>query len=144
LLTDTLHVDESGSGTDVALAIAQVATLSKDQFRTMRRSQSISNFITVFGLALRQYNILTGQDLQEHPYAIVFDNCDSHGDALDFFRRKMQVLNYLRGGDEINRESLIRLITSAIHDLSSFSATLGEGIGLIVSNHGFIFRLHLF
>ena len=131
--TDTLNVDKSGLGTDVA--IAQVAMLSKDIFRTMRRSQSTSDFIVMFGLALRQYSTLTGQDLQEHPYVKVFDNCDSHGDVLDFFRREVQVFEHLQGGDE----SLIRSIAYAVHDLYSFSVTLGEGIGLIVSNYGSTF-----
>ena len=103
----------------------------------MRRSQSTSNFIIIFRLALAQYSrdTLTGQDLQEHPYAKVFDNCDSHGDILDFFRREVQVFEHLQGGDE----SLIRSIAYAVHDLYSFSVTLGEGIGLIVSNYGSTF-----
>jgi hypothetical protein len=88
---------------------------------------SISNFTSIFEAAAKEYKRLTKKDLQTHPFAAQFDRCDSPGAVLGIFQNQAQAFDQLRNGDE----RLMKWLSLTIHILFTFSATLGEGIGLV-------------
>jgi hypothetical protein len=90
-------------------------------------SRSNDSFAAIFQAALSEYEALTGKPLHAHPFAIQFDNCDSPEAVSDVLRSQAQAFNKFRKADE----KLMTYLDPTIHVLFTFSATLGEGIGLV-------------
>ncbi len=88
-----------------------------------------SNFISIFEAASKEYKKLTGQDLNTHPFSVEFDICDSPDAVLSIFRKQAEILGETRKGDE----KLIKWLDPMVHILFTFSAALGEGVGLVSS-----------
>jgi hypothetical protein len=109
------------------LEIQQTVALGPSQ-------SSVANFISIFRAASSEYKKLTSQDLDTHPFAAVLSSCDSPDAVLNVFRKQAEAFEEFRKRDE----SLMRWLGPTVHVLFTFSATLGEGIGL-VSFKGFIF-----
>ncbi len=86
-----------------------------------------SNFISIFEAASKEYKKLTGQDLNTHPFSVEFDSCDSPDNVLSIFHKQAQVFDEIHKGDE----RLIRWLDPMVHILFTFSAALGEGVGLV-------------
>ena len=99
-------------------------------------TSSISNFISIFEAASKEYKKLTGQDLNTHPFSVEFGSCDSPDAVLSIFRKQAETFDEIRKGDE----RFITWLDPMVHILFTFSAALGEGVGL-VSPQG-IHRLH--
>ncbi len=99
-------------------------------------TSSTSNFISVFEAASKEYKKLTKQDLNMHPFAVAFDSCDSPDSVLSIFRKQAEIFDEMRKGDE----RLIKWLDPMVHILFTFSATLGEGVGLVSSQE--IHSLH--
>ncbi|KAI0245848.1 hypothetical protein BJV78DRAFT_1158332 [Lactifluus subvellereus] len=87
---------------------------------------SVSNFTSIFETATKEYKKLTKKDLHNHPFAAQFDRCDSPGAVLGVFQNEAQAFDQFRNGDE----RLMKWLSPTVHILFTFSATLGEGIGL--------------
>ncbi|KAI0249076.1 hypothetical protein BJV78DRAFT_1354551, partial [Lactifluus subvellereus] len=87
---------------------------------------SISNFSSIFETAAKEYKKLTKKDLHNHPFATQLDRCDSPSAVLGIFQNQAQAFDQLRNGDE----RLMKWLSPTVHILFTFSATLGEGIGL--------------
>ncbi|KAH9049974.1 hypothetical protein EDB84DRAFT_1433485 [Lactarius hengduanensis] len=85
-----------------------------------------SNFISIFEVAAKKYKKLTKQDLNTHPFSVVFDSCDSPDAVLDVFRKQAEIFDEIRKDDE----GLIQWLDPMVHILFTFSAALGEGVGL--------------
>ncbi|KAH9080600.1 hypothetical protein EDB83DRAFT_998212 [Lactarius deliciosus] len=85
-----------------------------------------SNFISIFEVAAKKYKKLTKQDLNTHPFSVVFDSCDSPDTVLDVFRKQAEIFDEIRK----DNEKLIQWLDPMVHVLFTFSATLGEGVGL--------------
>ena len=78
---------------------------------------------------------MTKKDLQTHPFAAQFDRCDSPAAVLDVFRKQAQAFDEFRKGDD----SLMTWLDPTVNILFTCSATLGEGLALVVRLEGFIF-----
>jgi len=88
---------------------------------------STDNFTTIFNAASREYERMTGNRLDTHPFAAQLDTCDSPEAALNVFRMQAQAFSKFRNGDE----RLMTWLNPIVHILFIFSGTLGEGIGLV-------------
>jgi hypothetical protein len=96
---------------------------------------SISNFTSIFEAATKEYKKLTKKDLQTHPFAAQFDGCDSPAAVLDVFRNQAQAFDEFRKGDD----RLMTWLDPTVNVLFTCSATLGEGLALVVGLEGFFF-----
>ncbi|KAH8998636.1 hypothetical protein EDB92DRAFT_1192106 [Lactarius akahatsu] len=85
-----------------------------------------SNFISIFEVAAKKYKKLTKQDLNTHPFSVVFDSCDSPDAVLNIFRKQAEIFDETRNDDE----RLIKWLDPMVHILFTFSAAFGEGVGL--------------
>jgi len=98
-----------------------------DQVAGPGPSRSTDNFAAIFQAAASEYESVTGNRLDAHPFATEFDNCDSPEAILNVFRTQAQTFDKFRKGDE----KLLTWLDPIVHVLFTFSATLGEGIGLV-------------
>jgi hypothetical protein len=90
-------------------------------------SRSNDNFTAIFHVALNEYETVTGKPLCTHPFATQLEICDSPQAVSSVLRRQAQASSKSRKGDE----RLMACLDPTIHILFTFSATLGEGIGLV-------------
>ena len=90
-------------------------------------STSTDNFTAIFNAALTEYARVTGKRLDIHPFAAQLDACDTPKAVSDLLRTQAQALSTFRKGDE----KLMAVLDPTVHILFTFSATLGEGIGLV-------------
>jgi hypothetical protein len=88
---------------------------------------SISHFPRIFEAASNEYRKLTKHDLHTHPFAAVLDNCDSPDAVLSVFQRQARAFDEFCKGDD----RLMKWLDPTVHILFTFSAMLGEGIGLV-------------
>jgi hypothetical protein len=85
------------------------------------------NFTAIFNAASSEYVRVTGKRLDTHPLAAQLDACDTPKAVSDLLRTQAQALSKFRKGDE----KLMAVLDPTVHILFTFSATLGEGIGLV-------------
>jgi hypothetical protein len=90
-------------------------------------SRSTDNFTAIFQAAASEFESVTGNCLDAHPFATAFDSCDNPEAVLNVFQTQAQTFDNFRKGDE----KLLTWLDPMVHVLFSFSATLGEGIGLV-------------
>jgi hypothetical protein len=88
---------------------------------------SSSNFKVIFEKALKAYKTKTKQNLITHPLATQFQACNSPADILAILQDQVHQFEQSRSGDE----RLRRWLSPTINVLYAFSATLGQGIGLV-------------
>ncbi|KAH9173160.1 hypothetical protein EDB89DRAFT_2095303, partial [Lactarius sanguifluus] len=93
------------------------------------------NFNVLFEKALKAYRRKTRQDLIDHPLASQLQSCDSPAAILTILQDQVHQFEQSRSSDE----RLRRWINPTINVLYAFSATLGEGIGLVFSPAKVIF-----
>ncbi|KAH9009821.1 hypothetical protein EDB84DRAFT_1570969 [Lactarius hengduanensis] len=98
-------------------------------------STSSSNFQFIFNAALKAYEKKTKKDLLAHPLAAQLQACNSPADILVVLQDKVKELDQSRSADE----RLSRWLNPTIDVLYAFSATLGEGVGLVFSPAKVIF-----
>ncbi|KAH9024225.1 hypothetical protein EDB85DRAFT_1894446 [Lactarius pseudohatsudake] len=90
---------------------------------------SSSNFRTIFIAALKAYEKNTKTDLLTHPLATQLQSCNSSSDVLAVLRDRVNEFDQSRSHDE----RLSSWLNPTINVLYAFTATLGEGVGLIFS-----------
>ena len=90
-------------------------------------SNSRSNFNSIFNAALQAYKKKTGKDITSHPLATELQSCDSAEEILAILRRQIPSSDQSQSGHEGFAKSLI----PTVNVLYVFSATLGEGVGLV-------------
>ncbi|KAH9014968.1 hypothetical protein EDB84DRAFT_1567904 [Lactarius hengduanensis] len=88
---------------------------------------SSSNFRTIFVAALKKYEKKTKTDLLTHPLASQLQSCNSSSDILAVLRDKANEFDQSRA----HNERLSSWLNPTINVLYAFSATLGEGVGLV-------------
>ncbi|KAH9165534.1 hypothetical protein EDB89DRAFT_1911320 [Lactarius sanguifluus] len=88
-----------------------------------------SNFRTIFVAVLKAYEKKTKTDLLTHPLATQLQSCDSSSDVLAVLRDRVNEFDQSRSHDE----RLSSWLNPTINVLYAFTATLGEGVGLIFS-----------
>ncbi|KAH9035775.1 hypothetical protein EDB85DRAFT_2212481 [Lactarius pseudohatsudake] len=98
-------------------------------------STSSSDFQFIFNAALKAYEKKTKKDLLAHPLAAQLQACNSPADILVVLQDKVRELDQSRSADE----RLSRWLNPTIDVLYAFSATLGEGVGLVFSPARVIF-----
>ncbi|KAH9055799.1 hypothetical protein EDB83DRAFT_1087565 [Lactarius deliciosus] len=96
---------------------------------------SSSNFDSIFRSAIKAYKKRTGHDITSHPLAAQLKTCDSPGAILAVLRAQVEEFDHSRRDDE----RLTKWLNPTVNVLYAFSATLGEGVGLVFSPAKVIF-----
>jgi hypothetical protein len=86
-----------------------------------------TGFEAIFRAALETYKEQTKSDITSHPLAVQLQSCDSPGAILTILRAQVQAFDQSRSGDE----GLTKWLDPTVNVLCAFSATLGNGIGLV-------------
>ena len=90
-------------------------------------STSHSNFVSIFNAALETYKRKTKKDLASHPLLPSLQSCDSPEAILTVLREQIPAFSQSQNGDD----GLTKWVTPTVNVLYSFSATLGQGVGLV-------------
>lgn len=88
---------------------------------------SSSNFQLVFNNALKAYEKRTKKDLLVHPLAADLHACNSPSAILSVLQQQVPGLDHLRSSDD----RWTRWLDPTVNVLYAFSASLGEGAGLV-------------
>jgi hypothetical protein len=88
---------------------------------------STDTFTAIFNAASIEYQTVTGRRLDVHPLAAQLDTCHTPDAISHVFRTQVRAFRKFRKGDE----KLMAWLDPIVHILFTFSATLGEGIGLV-------------
>jgi hypothetical protein len=94
---------------------------------TPSASISTSNFQLVFNAALERYENKTKNKLLTHPLAAQLQSCDSPTAITSILQGLVQQFDQHRSTDQ----RLTSWLNPTVSVLYAFSATLGEGIGLV-------------
>ena len=85
------------------------------------------NFSAIFNAASNEYLKVTGKRLDTHPFAAQLDTCLNPEAVSNVLRSQVHSFKKFREGDE----KLMTWSNPTVNVLFAFSATLGEGIGLV-------------
>jgi hypothetical protein len=88
-----------------------------------------NSFTAIFHAATSEYQRVTGNLLDDHPFSAQLVSCDSPEAVSNVLRMQAQAFSKFRKGDE----KLMAWLDPIVHILFTFSGTLGEGIGLVSS-----------
>jgi hypothetical protein len=88
---------------------------------------SSSNFQLIINNALDAYKKRTKKDLLAHPLVTELQSCNSSNAILAILQQQLQGLDQSRRSDD----RWTRWLDPTVNVLFTFSATLGEGIGLV-------------
>ncbi|KAI0291069.1 hypothetical protein B0F90DRAFT_409489 [Multifurca ochricompacta] len=94
-----------------------------------------AHFQFIFDSALKAYKKKTKKDLVTHPLAAQLQSCDSPTEVLAILQSQIHQFNQFRG----SREKWEKWLNPTVNVLYAFSATLGEGVGLVFSPAKVIF-----
>ncbi|KAH9031155.1 hypothetical protein EDB85DRAFT_1385164 [Lactarius pseudohatsudake] len=98
-------------------------------------SSSHSNFQSIFHASLNAYEKQTKKDLLSHPLAVQLHSCDSSTAILTVLQDQVREFEQSRSVDD----RLTKWLDPTVNVLYAFSATLGEGVGLVFSPAKVIF-----
>ena len=90
-------------------------------------STSNPNFVSIFNAALKSYKRKTKMDLTSHPLLPGLQSCDSPEAILTVLRHQIPAFKQSQNGDD----RLTKWVSPTVNVLYAFSATLGQGIGLV-------------
>jgi fungal STAND N-terminal Goodbye domain len=90
-------------------------------------STSRSNFDSIFNSALQAYKRKTGNDITSHPLANELQSCDSPDAILTVLRRQIPSFDQ----SQSDHEGFTKYLMPTVNVLYTFSAVLGEGVGLV-------------
>jgi len=90
-------------------------------------STSHSNFVPIFNAALESYKRKTKKDLASHPLLPSLRSCDSPEAVLTVLRDQIPAFNQSQNGDD----RLTKWVSPTVNVLYAFSATVGQGVGLV-------------
>jgi hypothetical protein len=93
-------------------------------------STSSSNIRTIFVAAMKEYEKKTKTDLLTHPLATQLQSCASSTDILAVLHNQVNEFDKAR----THNEKLSSWLNPTINVLYAFSATLGQGVGLVSLN----------
>jgi hypothetical protein len=92
-------------------------------------SASSTNFESIFSAALKVYNKQTKKDIASHPLATELQSCDSSSAIIAILRTQIQTFDQSQGADE----KWTKWLGPTVNVLFAFSATLGNGVGVVNS-----------
>ncbi len=98
--------------------------------KTPALTASSSNFHAIFVASLKEYEKKTMTDLHTHPLAAQLQSCDSSSDILAILHDKIDEFDQ----HKTRNQRLFSWLNPTINVLYAFSATLGEGVGLVSLN----------
>ena len=90
-----------------------------------------TNFETIFTAALKEYKKQTKRDISSHPLAAQLQSCDSPSAILAVLQARVQKFDQSQSDDE----KWIKWVDPTVNVLFAFSATLGNGVGLVITRH---------
>jgi hypothetical protein len=90
-------------------------------------STSNSNFAAIFNAALKSYERKTKRDLTSHPLLPTLQSCGSPEAILTVLREQIPAFNQSQNGDD----RLTKWVSPTVNVLYAFSATVGQGVGLV-------------
>jgi hypothetical protein len=88
---------------------------------------SQSNFVSIFNAALESYKRKTKKDSSSHPLLPNLQSCDSPEAVLTVLREQVPAFDQSQNSDD----GLTKWVTPTVNVLCSFSATIGQGVGLV-------------
>ncbi|KAF8267370.1 hypothetical protein EI94DRAFT_1332870 [Lactarius quietus] len=103
--------------------------MSQSPSTSKSTSTSSPHFRTLFVAAVEAYEKKTKTNLHTHPLATQLQYCNSSSDILKVLHDKVNEFDKSRS----HNERLSRWLNPTINVLYAFSATLGQGVGLIFS-----------
>ena len=86
-----------------------------------------TNFDTIFSAALEAYKKKTKKDIASHPLAIQLKSCDSSSAILAILRTQVQTVDRSQSADE----KWTKWLDPTVNVLFAFSATVGNGVGVV-------------
>ena len=92
-------------------------------------TSSPSDFQFIFNAAVERYENKTKSKLLTHPLAVQFQSCDSPAAILSLLQGLVRQFDQSRSSNE----RLSSWLNPTVNVLFAFSATLGEGVGLVIS-----------
>ena len=95
--------------------------------QTQNATSSSSSFQQIFNNALKAYEKRTKNDLLAHPLAAQLQACDSQDAILAILQKQVEEFNESRSNDD----RWTNWLDPTVNVLVAFSATLGEGAGLV-------------
>src|SRR5260221_12135784 len=95
---------------------------------TSSPSTSHSNLDSIFNAALQAYKKKTGKDITSHPLATQLQSCNSPDTVLAVLRSQIPSVDQPQSGEE----RFTKCLTPIINVLYAFTATLGDGVGLVI------------
>ena len=90
-------------------------------------SASHSNFASIFNAALESYKRKTKKDLASHPLLFNLQSCDSPDVVLTILQDQIPAFNQFQDRDD----GLTKWVIPTVNVLYTFSATVGQGVGLV-------------
>ena len=90
-------------------------------------SISHSNFASIFNAALESYKHKTNNDLASHPLLPSLQPCNFPEAILAALQERIPAFSQSQNGDN----GLTKWVTPTVNVLYAFSATLGQGVGLV-------------
>ena len=120
------HIFSLGALID-ATGIHSVPLTTMSQTAPAASSSSSSSFHAVFDAALESYEKTTKNKLLTHPLATQLQSCDSPATILSVLQDLVQKFEQCRGSNE----GLRTWLDPTVNVLFAFSATLGEGVGIV-------------
>ena len=99
-------------------------------FKTPATTASSSNFNAIFEKALKAYTKKTKQDLTTNPLATQLQECNSPEAIVTILQDQIDQFRQSQNGDE----RLQKWLSPTVNLLYAFSATLGQGVGLVNIN----------
>src|ERR1700677_2018042 len=90
-------------------------------------STSSSNFRTIFFAAMKAYEKKTKTDLHMHPLATQLQSCNTSSDILAVLLDKVNEFEKSKS----HNERLSSWLSPTVNVLYAFSATVGQGVGLV-------------
>ncbi|KAH9056450.1 hypothetical protein EDB87DRAFT_1579413 [Lactarius vividus] len=103
--------------------------------RVLSPAASSTNFEIIFTAALKAYKKQTKRDIASHPLVTQLQSCDSPSAILSVLRAQVQEFDQSQSADE----KLTKWLDPIVNVLYAFSATLGNGIGLIFPPSNVVF-----
>jgi hypothetical protein len=90
-------------------------------------STSHSKFASIFNAALETYKHKTKKDLTSHPLLPNLQSCESPEAVLIVLREQIPAFTQSQNGDD----GLTKWVAPTVNVVYSFSATLGQGVGMV-------------
>ena len=115
------------SGSIDLLAAQRPTTSYRPPLRSSMASSSSTDFQSILNASLQAYDNKTKNKLLDHPLATQLQSCDSPNAVCTVLQDLVQQFDKRRTSDE----RLNKWLDPTVNVMCAFSATLGEGVGLV-------------